>query len=168
VWLDSLNSGEKITECAINNTGGWRTFQTFASVVKPVSGRHDVYLKFAGAETGKLFQLQWLYFTAKSDTSTSVPEQLDLAIPEKYGLEQNFPNPFNPTTQIEYSVAKKGCVSLKVYNLLGQELMTLFDDVLQAGNYVATFDGRELAGGVYLYQLNSNSFKATKKLMLLK
>ncbi|HEX9973354.1 MAG TPA: family 43 glycosylhydrolase [bacterium] len=176
VWLDSLETGDKISECTISNTGGLRTFQTFTSAVKPVSGRHDVYLKFTGTETGKLFQLQWLYFTAKADTSTSVPEQLDAPIPQKYGLEQNFPNPFNPMTRINYSVPEKGYVSLKVYNLLGPEVMTLFDGDRQAGNYVAKLDGRELTGGVYLYQLKgcqtnsgqANNFEETKKLILLK
>jgi hypothetical protein len=168
VWLDSLETGEKIAECPINNTGSWRTFQTFTSPVKPISGRHDVYLKFTGTETGKLFQLLWLYFTAKGDTITSVPKPFDSANPQKYGLEQNFPNPFNPTTQINYSVPEKGYVSLKVYNLLGQEVITLFDGVRHTGNYVATFNGGELASAVYLYQLRANNFMETKRLILLK
>jgi hypothetical protein len=178
VWLDSLETGEKIAECSISNTGSWRTFKTFTSAVKPITGRHDVYLKFTGAGTGKLFQLQWFYFTAKGDASTSVEEQLDSAIPQEYSLEQNYPNPFwsgatsrsagNPTTRIKYSVPKNGYVSLKAYNLIGEEIATLVEGVKQAGEYEATFDGSGLASGVYLYQLKAASFIETKKLVLAK
>jgi beta-xylosidase len=168
VWLDSLDTGEKIAECAIDNTGSWRTFRTFASAVKPVSGRHDVYLKFLGAGTGKLFQLQSLHFTAKRDSTTSVQEQLNAAIPQNYRLAQNFPNPFNPRTRINYSVPKNGYLSLKVYNLIGEEVATLFEGVQQAGVHEARFEGSGLASGVYLYQLKAASFVQTKKLVLAK
>jgi hypothetical protein len=101
---------------------------------------------------------------------------MDSAMPQKYGLEQNFPNPCNPKTQIHYSIPEKVTVSLKVYNLLGQEVMTLYDGVRPAGNYIATFDGRECCGGIYLYQLQVHptnagrikNFEETKKLILLK
>lgn len=168
VWLDSLETGDKIAECPVSNTGSWRTFKTFASVAKPSSGRHDVYLKFTGTETSKLFQLHWLYFIAKGDTMTSVPERFDLAIPPKYGLEQNFPNPFNPSTRIDYSIPEKAQVSLKVYNLLGQEVMTLVKGNQPPGKYAATLDAAALAGGLYLYQLRANNFEATRKLIVLK
>lgn len=85
-----------------------------------------------------------------------------------FSLSQNYPNPFNPTTHIKYSVPENGYISLKVYNILGEEVATLFDGVRQAGNYLATFDGRGLAVGVYLYQLKATNFLETKKLILLK
>jgi endo-1,4-beta-xylanase len=87
---------------------------------------------------------------------------------KSYVLSQNYPNPFNPITQIRYSVPQSGYVSLKVYNLLGTEVATLFAGVRQAGNYIAAFDGKELASGVYLYRLQANNFMETKKLILLK
>jgi hypothetical protein len=89
-------------------------------------------------------------------------------IPGKFELAQNYPNPFNPTTQINYSVPQKGFVSLKVYNLLGQEVATLFNDVQNAGNYVATFNGAGFASGVYLYKLQSENVSLTKKFVLMK
>jgi endo-1,4-beta-xylanase len=88
--------------------------------------------------------------------------------PKVFALSQNYPNPFNPTTQIKYSVPQSGYISLKVYNLLGVEVATLFAGVRQAGNYIAAFDGKELASGVYLYRLQANNFMETKKLILLK
>jgi hypothetical protein len=87
---------------------------------------------------------------------------------ENYKLSQNYPNPFNPMTQIDYSVTQKGNVSLKVYNLLGEEVAILYNGMQQPGNYSARFDGSKLSSGMYLYQLKTNSFVEMKKLMLLK
>jgi hypothetical protein len=89
-------------------------------------------------------------------------------IPGDYVLNQNYPNPFNPGTRIEYSLPKSGYVSLKVYNLLGQEVATLLDGPQQAGNYVVTFDGAGLSSGVYMYRLESEGVLITKKLVLMK
>lgn len=90
------------------------------------------------------------------------------AAPSEFKLSQNYPNPFNPTTKIEYSVPKSGFVSLKVYNLLGQEVATLLSGNQKAGNYVATFDGSDLASGVYMYKLQSDKVSLTKKFVLMK
>jgi hypothetical protein len=88
--------------------------------------------------------------------------------PDKFTLSQNYPNPFNPTTQIEYSIPQKGFVTLKVYNLLGQEVATLFNGLQNAGNYVLSFNGEGLASGVYFYRLQSGNISTTKKLILMK
>ncbi|HUI29380.1 MAG TPA: T9SS type A sorting domain-containing protein [Candidatus Acidoferrales bacterium] len=88
--------------------------------------------------------------------------------PESYVLSQNYPNPFNPSTTIEYSVPRNGFVTLKVYNILGQEVSTLFSGVQHAGNYQATFDGAKFASGVYFYRLQAGNVSITKKLVLIK
>src|SRR5208283_2271324 len=90
------------------------------------------------------------------------------AIPAKFDLSQNYPNPFNPTTTINYSVPQTGTVSLKVYNLLGQEVATLFSGVQQIGNHTAVFDGSRFASGVYFYRLEAGNNTMTKKLVLMK
>lgn len=87
---------------------------------------------------------------------------------DKYALAQNYPNPFNPTTQINYSVPQNGYVTLKVFNVLGQEVATLFSGVQRIGNYHATFDGSRFASGVYFYHLQAGSVSITKKLVLMK
>ena len=81
---------------------------------------------------------------------------------------QNYPNPFNPTTVISYSVAKDGIISLKVYNMLGQEVANLYQGYQKSGSYKVNFDASKLASGIYLYKLQSDNFTATKKMLLLK
>jgi hypothetical protein len=88
--------------------------------------------------------------------------------PKAYALSQNFPNPFNPTTQLKYSIKENGLVTLKVYDVLGQEVATLFVGQQTAGDYTATFDGSKLASGIYFYRLQAGSFSQTKKMILMK
>lgn len=95
-------------------------------------------------------------------------EQHGEATPSSYVLSQNYPNPFNPTTQIDYSVPRNSFVTLKVYNVLGQEVANLFSGNLRAGSYTATFDASRLASGVYFYRIDAGSFSSVKKMVLLK
>ncbi len=85
-----------------------------------------------------------------------------------YQLYQNYPNPFNPTTMIKFSVPVASRVTLKVYNVLGSEVATLVNGEKPVGNYSVSFNGSNLASGVYFYQLKAGSFVQTKKLVLLK
>ena len=89
-------------------------------------------------------------------------------LPAEYILSQNYPNPFNPTTKINYSVPQSGYITLKVYNLLGQKVKTLFEGFRQPGSYTVILNGNSLASGIYLYRLKAENYMATKKLVLLK
>lgn len=89
-------------------------------------------------------------------------------LPVEYSLNQNFPNPFNPTTTISYALPTSGLVTLKIYNVLGQEVKALVNAVQDAGTYNATFDASQMSSGVYFYKLESGSFTSVKKMMLLK
>ncbi len=89
-------------------------------------------------------------------------------IPNVYSLNQNYPNPFNPSTSIKYSVPSAQFVTLKVYNLLGQEVATLVNEVQNAGNYIARFDASSLSSGIYFYTLKAGNFTSTKKMILMK
>jgi hypothetical protein len=104
----------------------------------------------------------------ETELNTPVGVEKQPGVPMEYGLAQNYPNPFNPTTRISYSVPKQSHVSLKVYNLTGQLIATLFDGVQSAGNYTATFNGKTLASGVYFYRLQADGVSITKKLTLIK
>jgi hypothetical protein len=101
------------------------------------------------------------------EASTLVADKADKR-PLRFQLHQNYPNPFNPTTVIDYQVPVTSRISLKVYNLLGQEVATLFEGIRRPGNYEATFDGNKLATGVYLYRLSANGFVKTRKSLLIK
>ncbi len=88
--------------------------------------------------------------------------------PMSYILSQNYPNPFNPSTVIKYSVPKSGLVTLKVYNMLGQEVATLVNQMQNSGSYIVNFNASKLASGVYMYRIQSGDFTLTKKMELLK
>ncbi|NOY79216.1 MAG: T9SS type A sorting domain-containing protein [Calditrichaeota bacterium] len=104
---------------------------------------------------------------------TAVRETKKNLIPTKFALNQNYPNPFNPTTEISYELPKTTHVRLTVYNMLGQKVATLIDAKMPAGSYQATWNGKDEFGrtvgsGLYIYQLEAGSFKATKKMLLMK
>jgi predicted GH43/DUF377 family glycosyl hydrolase len=102
-------------------------------------------------------------------TAVSALEQIDSGhYPEGYVLNQNYPNPFNPSTTIEFSIPKSEFVTLKIYNLLGQELATLVSDNLIAGNYKYSWESGELASSIYLYKLQTKQFTKTQKMILLR
>lgn len=89
-------------------------------------------------------------------------------LPTTFALEQNYPNPFNPVTVIKYSLPRASHVSITAYNILGQMVATLADEMKEVGYHQVEFDGRSLASGVYFYRIESGDFVATKKLLLLK
>ena len=89
-------------------------------------------------------------------------------IPDGYVLGQNYPNPFNPVTIIKYSIPRSSHISLKVFDVLGNEIATIVNGMKQAGNYAVSFNGKSLASGVYVYQLKADGFTGTKKFVLLK
>jgi hypothetical protein len=80
----------------------------------------------------------------------------------------NYPNPFNPTTNLKYQIPEFSHVSLKIYDLLGREVADLVNEQQAAGSYNIKFDGLNLASGIYFYQIKAGSFIDTKKMMLLK
>jgi len=85
-----------------------------------------------------------------------------------YQLMQNFPNPFNPSTKIKFSVPEQGIVQIKVFNVLGKEIKTLLNDYRRAGKYEVVFDAGNLPSGIYFYRIVSGKYKETKKMILLK
>lgn len=104
---------------------------------------------------------------AKMDAPTGI-SNANNEVPSSFDLKQNFPNPFNPTTNINFSLPKSGFVTLKVYDMIGKEVATLVNEVKTAGNYIVGFNAANLPSGAYFYRLESNSFVDTKKMMLIK
>ena len=94
-------------------------------------------------------------------------------LPDQYGLNQNAPNPFNPSTVVGYQLPEAGLVRLAIYNLLGQEVRVLVNETKEAGALTATWDGadelgRRVASGVYLYRIQAGEFSASRRMLLLK
>jgi len=89
-------------------------------------------------------------------------------IPTKFNLEQNYPNPFNPATTIAYSIPKESQVSLKIYDVMGREVVEVVNGRQSAGSYNVEFDASSLASGTYLYKLTAGEFISVKKMVLLK
>ncbi len=88
--------------------------------------------------------------------------------PQVFALEQNYPNPFNPSTTISFTVPKTVKTTITIYNMLGQKVATLLDEVKQPGSYRVTFDASHVAAGVYIYQMRAGSFVASRKMIVIK
>ncbi len=115
-------------------------------------------------ETGYT-NVQSLAYSINGNTS-SFDEKENM--PTEFALKQNYPNPFNPTTRIEFQIADLGFITLKVYDVLGNEVITLVNEQKPAGVYEVEFNASSLTSGVYFYQLKSASLIQTKKMILLK
>jgi hypothetical protein len=89
-------------------------------------------------------------------------------LPKEFELEQNFPNPFNPSTTIEFSIPSAQFVTLKVYDLLGQEVATLVNGQQTAGTHRVQWNASSLSTGFYFYKMETGNFLQTRKLMLMK
>jgi len=89
-------------------------------------------------------------------------------IPIKFSLRQSYPNPFNPSTIIRFAIPEESFVTIKVFNILGEEITTLINENIIAGNYEAEFYLTTLPSGIYFYQIQAGSFIETKKMVLMK
>jgi hypothetical protein len=149
----------------------WGDYST--TVVDPSDG-HTFWTiqEYAASSTGPdPNDDQWGTWWSKvvPGTPVSKVEVSTSAAPDRFQLAQNYPNPFNPTTIIQFAVSKSGPATMKVYNILGQEVATLFDGNAEAGRiYTAHFDGAALPSGVYWYSLTSSGQSETKRMLLLK
>ena len=122
---------------------------------------------------GKYFyRLKQIDYSGSYEYSDAI--SADITIPSVYSLEQNFPNPFNPSTVIKYSIADESSVKLLIYNSIGEKVSELINKTQSAGDYELKFDGSKLSSGIYFYSLEANSligkrdFKSIKKMILVK
>ena len=107
-------------------------------------------------------------------SKAAVEEELQAIVPKEFILGSNYPNPFNPQTVIPFELAEAGRLTITIYNILGEEIRTLFHGSLETGRHQFTWDGTNQAGqrcpsGIYLYHVNGdNGIKATKRMVLMK
>ncbi len=106
--------------------------------------------------------------TKNGGAITSVENDYHNALPKIFELQQNYPNPFNPITRIFFSLPTDGFTMLKVYDILGREIVTLINEEKSAGTYSVNFDASNLASGIYFYSIIAGKFSETKKMVLAK
>ena len=118
-------------------------------------------------ENGKYsYRLKQIDFNGSYTYSNTI--EVIVNQPYKYSLEQNYPNPFNPSTIIKYSIPSSSTVQLKVFNILGEEVETLVNEVKSAGNHEINFDANNLPSGIYFYTLKTGKFVQTRKMILIR
>jgi photosystem II stability/assembly factor-like uncharacterized protein len=162
-FTDSIN-GTVVGSGILRTTDAGSTWTQQTSAATALSG-----VSFVNANSGTAVGYGGTILrTVNGGSMTSVKKGAAL-IPTTSSLAQNYPNPFNPSTTIRFSLAQQGRVSLKIFDLLGRELVTLVNNQERiAGNYSETWNASSFASGVYFYRLQAGSFVQTKKLMLLK
>ena len=179
VFYDRRNYSTTATDVYLaKSTDGGNTFTNFivsTSSFSPSSGEFFGDYTNITAYNGRVRPI-WARLAGTLSVLTALVDfttgesNLSTSIPDKYSLKQNYPNPFNPSTTISYSLTENTFVSLKIYNLMGQEIATLVNMDKPAGNYSLNFDAKEysLPSGVYFYKLNAGDFSDTKKMIVTK
>lgn len=174
--IDTAAPGTLIAKMRLRTTG--TTFQSVPLNLAWRSALPNPFTKiaaFTGEDNFLLFEIQ----DSASNfidpyTSISGGNLIPSAVlPTEFSISQNFPNPFNPTTKIDYSLPVDGSVKILVYDIAGREVMNLINETQTAGNYSVNFNGINLASGMYFYRINvtgadNKNFSATKRMVLIK
>jgi hypothetical protein len=147
-------------------------FAKAINVVVPNGAKFSIrvypfWVSATAGSSSKYCVLDTVIISGTTAAGTEV-EQPQNNIPGQFELAQNYPNPFNPTTQISYSIPKESYVSLKVYNLMGQEVATLISGNQTAGKYTVPFDASRLSSGVYMYRLQAGTSVEVKRMIFMK
>jgi len=141
------------------------------------TGNKQQYIRFSpnsGGHTARfaidMMSDEYMFWSDKLEVNVVISglEEIVDNIPKVFSLKQNYPNPFNPTTTIEFSLPHTEQVTLKIYNILGEEVAALVSEKLPAGKYKYEWDARGLASGMYFYKLEAGDFVQTKKMLLIR
>ena len=161
-YFDLLVRTKLIQQYLVSSTSydGWELAQGFGEVMRYFD---DVSLVGIHYQCDLIYaEIGGIQYGIKTDIKKS--ENL----PNQFSLYQNFPNPFNPTTNIGFRIAEFGFVSLRVYDILGREVATLVNEEKHAGIYEVTFDGSDLSSGIYFYKMQAGNYTSVKKMILMK
>jgi len=166
----------------VNGFPQWQTREVSAQTGGGMSGQSSLPLTFGLGRAAKVDSvvIHWpsggvqvltglianRAYTVEEDFTTSVERTRE--VPADYALYHNYPNPFNPSTTIEFAVPEVSQVTIKIYDILGREIVTLVDARYQPGRYKVVFEAGQLASGLYLYRIQANAFRKTRKFLLLK
>ncbi len=131
------------------------------------SYNHLQLARTTGSLSGTLWAVTSTGQITRFGTATGITP-INGNVATEYKLSQNFPNPFNPATKINFAIPHNGFTTLKIYSMDGREVSSLLNEDLSTGNYSITFNGANLSSGIYFYELRSGSFVETKKMTLVK
>ena len=184
LWTATSNDGGDTWTAPVKLTNTPTISEVFPTLGKPLETTgntdeyryHLVYMEdhvpgtWVGFEENDPGLAQWVYLTDLFNIVDGVVGIADENVisAKSFALEQNYPNPFNPRTTIEFTLDKKSDVKLTIYNMLGQEVATLVNEVRNAGIYPVIWDASNVASGVYFYKLSAGDLTRTKKMVLLK
>jgi hypothetical protein len=155
-----------VGDLTIDNAAGVTLSQetTINGVLRLVSGEFDNTIPFTLGPQGSIS-----YEGGSLKVPVSALEPAVYAnIPESFFMDQNYPNPFNPSTSIRFGLPAAAYVTAKVFNMLGQEVATLFEGRLKAGEHILTFDAAHLSSGIYLYRIQAGDIVSIKRMILMK
>ncbi len=141
-----------------------------ASWIQANIGLTDLYIRSLAVSGSYLYAGTYYSGVWKRQLSEMITavKEIKEEIPATFSLSQNFPNPFNPSTSISFTLPSKSFVSLKVFDLIGREVATIVSEEISAGSYSRQWNASALSSGIYFYCLQAGSFTETKKLVLLK
>ena len=170
-WSD-INVYDVKIELSVDNGTNWSTITestpntgSYSWQVTAQDSSDQCLIRITNIDDGDVNDVCDNVFTI--DIISDVEENEDL-IPTEFDLSQNYPNPFNPITSIKYQVPEASLVTIRVYDLIGSEVVSLVNEVKQPGKYQVIFDGKNLASGIYFYKMISGDFSVVKKMNLLK
>ncbi|MFZ1279681.1 MAG: T9SS type A sorting domain-containing protein [Ignavibacteriaceae bacterium] len=167
LYYSMMNSGTFTTDTLVTDADGGVGILGGEQSTLASNATKTVYFAVAVGSDGVEMLANMQLAQQKYNILTSVESDFN-NIPNEYVLNQNYPNPFNPTTDIKFSIPTSNFVTLKIYDVLGNELETLVNQELQAGTHIVDFNASLLSSGTYFYRITSGSFSETKKMTLIK
>jgi beta-xylosidase len=161
LWIDSLDTGTRIAQVAVQSTGSWTSYDTFVAGVDSISGRHDLYVRFSGSGGGELLRMQSLRFRPRR-VPVTIGTHRNEAPPQGWSLDRNFPNPARSTTTIAFDLPRPSHVRLALYDVLGRRLDQLVSGPRPAGRHEVSLDTSRLPTGSYVYALDAGGLRLTQ------
>ena len=162
------NSGFDIERSDINSTTNIWSKAGYVRGHGNSNSVHNYFFEDKNLTSGKYkYRLKQVDFNGNFEY-LNLSNEVVIGVPEKYSLSQNYPNPFNPTTNLEFGISKLGFVTLKIYDVLGNEVATLVNENISPGYYQMKWNGAGFASGMYYYKLTAGDFSEIRKMALIK
>jgi len=175
-----ISEDSSFTQTVFDTMDHWQNIYGVDQNFEPVDLNRDIDLTHLRTKTSRFDSGKTYFYRLRyrdhnlrwSGWSNAVPFNISTGLnhsglqPVHYGLDQNYPNPFNPLTRISYQLPENRHVKIRIFNALGQEVVTLVDEFKSRGFYTVEFDGSQLSSGVYFYKMETDQFSETRRLVL--